>query len=136
MFEPSGLAKKYKIKKCESPTGKMTRFVEPCILFFLSQKPSYGYELMEEISRFGFEKSRPDPALVYRMLRYLEKEGFVSSKWDTGGTGPAKRNYTITAKGLKLLHEWADAISIRKAVLEQFLDKYNERFKKKSGGRK
>lgn len=131
MFESSHLAKKYKIKKCECPSGKMTRFVEPCLLFFLSQKPSYGYELMERLNNFGFQKAKPDPAMVYRTLRYLEKEECVLSKWDTKGTGPAKRNYEITQKGLALLHAWAQGIAIRKQVLEKFLNQYKQCFKNK-----
>lgn len=107
----------------------MTRFVEPCILFFLSQGSSYGYELMEKIIRFGFQRAKPDPALVYRTLRYLEKEGYVLSQWDTKGAGPAKRNYKLTPKGLALLHAWAKGIAIRKQVLEKFLQQYKELFK-------
>jgi poly-beta-hydroxybutyrate-responsive repressor len=129
MFEGSQLAKKYKIKKCECPSGKMTRFVEPCLLFFLSQKTSYGYELMERLNNFGFQKAKPDPAMVYRTLRYLEREECVLSKWDTKGTGPAKRNYEITQKGLALLHAWAEGITMRKQVLEKFLKQYRQCFK-------
>jgi poly-beta-hydroxybutyrate-responsive repressor len=129
MFEGSRLAKKYKIKKCECPSGKMTRFVEPCLLFFLSQQDSYGYELMAKLDNFGFPKANPDPAMVYRTLRYLEKEGFVVSKWDTKGTGPAKRNYGLTQKGIGLLHLWAESIAIRKQVLEKFIKQYRQRFK-------
>ena len=130
MFEGSKLAKKYKIEKCECPSGKMTRFVEPCLLFFLSQKSSYGYELMEQLNGFGFQKAKPDPAMVYRTLHHLEKEKCVLSKWDTKGTGPAKRNYEITQKGLTLLHAWAQGIVIRKQVLEKFLKQYKQCFKK------
>ena len=129
MFEGSPLAKKYKIKECECPSGKMTRFVEPCLLFFLSQNSSYGYELMEQLNNFGFQKAKPDPAMVYRTLRHLEKEKCVLSKWDTKGTGPAKRTYEITQKGLALLHAWAEGIVIRKQVLEKFLKQYKQCFK-------
>jgi poly-beta-hydroxybutyrate-responsive repressor len=129
MFEGSLLAKKYKIKKCECPSGKMTRFVEPCLLFFLSQHASYGYELMAKLDGFGFPKTKPDPAMVYRTLRYLEKEGFVLSKWNTKEAGPAKRIYELTQKGLGLLHLWAESISIRKQVLGKFLTLYRGRFK-------
>ena len=129
MFEGSGLAKKYKIKECECPSGKMTRFVEPCLFFFLSQGDSYGYELMTKLDNFGFPKAKPDSAMVYRTLRYLEKEGFVVSKWDTKGTGPAKRNYGLTQKGMGLLHLWAESIAMRKQVLEKFLKQYSHQFK-------
>jgi len=130
MFEGSRLAKKYKIKKCECPSGKMTSFVEPCLLFFLSKKDSYGYELMAKLDGFGFPKANPDAAMVYRTLRYLEKEGFVTSTWDTKGTGPAKRNYSLTKKGTGLLHLWAESIEMRKHVLEIFLKQYKQQFKK------
>jgi len=133
MFEGSGIAKKYKIKKCECPSGKMTRFIEPCVLFFLSQQDSYGYELMAKLDNFGFPKAKPDPAMVYRTLRYLEKEGFVVSKWDTKGTGPAKRNYGLTRKGNGLLHLWAKSIAMRKQVLEKFIRQYRRRFKRQLG---
>ena len=106
----------------------MTRFIEPCLLFFLSQQASYGYELMAKLDGFGFPKANPDPAMVYRTLRYLEKEGFVLSEWDTKGTGPAKRIYELTQKGFGLLHLWAESISTRKQVLEKFLTLYGERF--------
>jgi poly-beta-hydroxybutyrate-responsive repressor len=128
MFEGSKLAKKYKIKKCECPSGKMTRFVEPCLLFFLSQGDSHGYELMTKLNNFGFPKAKPDPAMVYRTLRYLEKEKFVESKWDTKGTGPAKRNYGLTQKGIGLLHLWAESIAVRKQVLEKFIKQYRQHF--------
>jgi PadR family transcriptional regulator, regulatory protein PadR len=131
MFEGSKLAKKYKLKECECPSGKMTRFVEPCLLFFLSQQASYGYELMEKLDQFGFQKTKPDPAMVYRTLRSLEKEECVISKWDTNGTGPAKRNYELTPKGLLLLHAWADGIEFRKQVLDFFLKLYKKRFQGK-----
>ena len=129
MFEGNPLAKKYKIKKCECPSGKMMRFVEPCLLFFLSQHASYGYELMAKLDGFGFPKANPDPAMVYRTLRYLEKEGFVLSKWNTKEAGPAKRIYELTPKGLGLLHLWAEGIATRKQVLEKFLRLYRDRFK-------
>jgi PadR family transcriptional regulator, regulatory protein PadR len=131
MSGASGLAKKYKLEPCECPSGKMTRFIEPCLLFFLSQKHSYGYELMEKLNDFGFQKSKPDPAMVYRTLRYLEKEKCVCSKWETKGGGPAKRTYEITSKGLSLLGAWSAGITERKQVLEKFLRLYKQHFKRK-----
>ncbi|MBC8393421.1 MAG: helix-turn-helix transcriptional regulator, partial [Deltaproteobacteria bacterium] len=81
--------------------------------------------------QFGFLEDKPDPAMIYRTLRYLEKEGFVTSKWDTKGAGPAKRNYEITQEGLDLLHGWARGIEFRKQALGKFLKLYNRRFKAK-----
>jgi poly-beta-hydroxybutyrate-responsive repressor len=131
MFAGSQLAKKYKLKECECPSGKMTRFVEPCLLFFLSQQPSYGYELMDKLDQIGFQRSKPDSAMVYRTLRSLEKEKCVISKWDTKSSGPAKRNYEVTPKGMDLLHAWVDEIQFRKQALEKLLKLYKGQFKAK-----
>ena len=118
---------------CECPSGRMTRFIEPCLLFLLSGENSYGYELMENLKRFGLMEESPDPAMVYRTLRYLEKNGFVKSKWDTEGTGPAKRNYKITEKGLSSLRGWAAAIKERMKYLDKFLALYKKASKGTAG---
>lgn len=129
--ENDSCAKNHEQEKCQCPSGKMTRFAEPCLLFLLSQKTSYGYELMDKLEQFGFLEGSPDPAMVYRTLRSLEKEECVISKWDTKGAGPAKRNYELTSKGFSLLHTWAKGIEFRKQVLEKFLKLYKKQFKAK-----
>ena len=83
---------------------------------------------MDKLEQFGFLEGQPDPAMVYRTLRYLEKEGFVKSKWDTKGVGPAKRNYEITQEGVDLLHGWARGIKQRKDILDKFLRLYKKHF--------
>jgi DNA-binding PadR family transcriptional regulator len=56
----------------------------------------------------------------------------VKSKWDTKGTGPAKRNYEITQEGIDLLHGWARGIEQRKDALDKFLGLYKKHFKDKN----
>lgn len=125
------LSKKYGISKSDCPSGKMARFAEPCLLFFLSQKDSYGYELISRLEEFGFSGPARDPAMVYRTLRCLENRGFVASTWDTEGSGPAKRNYRLTEKGVGLLALWAENIERRTKVLEKFLAEYGRHTAKK-----
>ncbi|PIV52284.1 MAG: hypothetical protein COY53_08470 [Elusimicrobia bacterium CG_4_10_14_0_8_um_filter_37_32] len=45
---------------------------------------SYGYELMDNLKNGNFLETKPDAGVVYRILRKLEKEGFVKS---TGRVG-------------------------------------------------
>jgi DNA-binding PadR family transcriptional regulator len=54
----------------------------------------------------------------------METEGWMKSKWDTKGAGPAKRMYRITPQGEEILHGWAITLQKRKASLEQFLNRY------------
>jgi len=92
-------------------------------------KDSYGYELIEKISEFRFHDTPPDVGAIYRNLRSMEKEGWVKSKWDTKGTGPAKRIYRITSQGEEILHGWAITLQNRKVSLEQFLTLYQSYYR-------
>lgn len=110
--------------ECGCPSGRTPRFLQPCILLLLHQKPSYGYELIENLKRGGFLETKPDAGAVYRILRKLEKEEFVRSNWITKRIGPAKKIYTITAKGKVLLDKWAKSIFQKRASLNKFLSGY------------
>jgi poly-beta-hydroxybutyrate-responsive repressor len=96
----------------------------------LKEKNSYGYELIEKITEFRFHNSPPDVVAIYRNLRNMEKEGWVKSKWDTKGAGPAKRIYRITPQGEEILHGWAITLRKRKESLEQFLKLYQIHYEK------
>lgn len=106
--------------------GRFGRLIEPSLLLLLARKPSYGYELMEELSRLGFFGGEPDAGGIYRNLRQMEKEKLVESEWDTSGTGPARRQYRLTSHGERQLHGWAASMKTRKKALERFLRTYEE----------
>ena len=103
---------------CGCSPGRTPRFMEPSILLLLSKSPSYGYKLIESLD------TKPDAGAVYRILRKLEKDGRVKSNWLSKEQGPARRVYTITAKGKKLLTEWAASIKAKRDSLNKFLSEY------------
>jgi len=117
---------------CGCSERRVPRQLQPFILLVLKGKDSYGYELIEKISEFRFHDSPPDVGAVYRNLRAMEKEGWVKSKWDTKGSGPAKRIYRITPQGEEILHGWAITIRKRKEALGQFLKLYQNHYEKES----
>ena len=119
---------------CNCPGGKTERFIQPCLLLALRTKPSYGYELLEKIIAFGFLDGPVDPGMVYRHLRKLEEDGFVSSTWDTSGTGPARRYYSLTTEGDELLRDWIPFMERNLKSLQKFLHLFQETTSKK--GRK
>lgn len=116
-----------KEQACECPTGMSGRYMQPCLLLVLSQKDSYGYELIEEVRKLG---ATPDASGVYRTLRRMEGEGLVESQWITEGTGPARRFYKITPEGEDLLHSWVAVLEDNRKSLERFLDEYDAKFRK------
>jgi poly-beta-hydroxybutyrate-responsive repressor len=108
----------------------MERFIQPCLLLLVYEKPSYGYELMEKLSEFGFQECI-DPGAVYRNLRKMEEDGWIKSKWDTEGSGPAKRLYTVTGEGEEAIHAWAGHMKRQIKRLEYFLERYKKSFQGK-----
>ena len=64
----------------------------------------------------------PSTPGVYRILRQLEKDGLVSSGWDTSKEGPARRLYSLTDAGRALPHlnVWAASLRGYQAMLGQF----------------
>jgi poly-beta-hydroxybutyrate-responsive repressor len=104
--------------------GKQERYIQPSILLGLLLKESYGYELIQNIQRFGFVEGQAPPGMIYRHLRQLEEDGLVASRWETEGVGPAKRMYTITGEGKEVLSIWADYMKAQSDKLKEFIDTY------------
>src|SRR5215207_8959764 len=65
-----------------------------------------------------------DRGSVYRILRQLEKDGLVSSGWDTSKEGPARRLYSLTDAGRAYLGVWAASLRAYQAMLDQFFSLY------------
>jgi PadR family transcriptional regulator, regulatory protein PadR len=80
----------------------------------LLHNPGYGYGLLEELGRRGFPT---DANTLYPLLRRLEKQGYLTSEWNTDEARPRKF-YRTSAAGEafadRLTNEWravADAIA-------------------------
>lgn len=114
--------------RCDCRGARMEGFLQPCLLLLLAEKPTHGYELMENMNRLGLWAGVPDAGAVYRHLRRLEEDGLVHSRWSTSGPGPARRLYEITPEGLDYLHDWSVTIRRNKATLETFLNRYENFF--------
>ncbi|WP_209123726.1 poly-beta-hydroxybutyrate-responsive repressor [Alkalihalobacillus sp. BA299] len=98
-------------------------FVLPFILLILSRMSLHGYELNQKLQSFGFHTV--DQGNLYRLLRKLEKENLVKSEWDTTGTGPAKRLYSITDVGKNFLQGYAKKLELYQSMLDQFFNMYS-----------
>lgn len=106
--------------------ARVERFTEPAILLLLRERPAHGYELLELLPELTGEQ-RVEMGNLYRLLRALEEEGLLSSKWDETSPGPAKRRYAITERGRALLDQWVNALRSSQERTERFLERYEER---------
>jgi PadR family transcriptional regulator, regulatory protein PadR len=112
--------------------GKIERFVEPCLLLLLAEKPAHGYELMENLDQFDFDPRCKDPGQIYRTLRRMESEGMVISVWETGESGPARRSYEITPDGRDVLAAWMQTLEKRMIMVRKLLTRYGHLTPKES----
>lgn len=97
-------------------------WLQPVLLLMLREWSSYGYELMEKMAQFGL--AAMNPGTVYRTLRQMEKEGVISSSWDTSSAGPARRVYSITEAGESYLKYWADSLDHYQKMMNTFFQLY------------
>ncbi len=94
-------------RPCTCAMGNVSRFIEPVVLRILKdKKKSYGYEIAESLAQYALTDATIEGAALYRTLRTLEANGYVSSTWDAG-EGPARRNYSLTRSGHTHLRDWA-----------------------------
>lgn len=104
--------------------ARVERFVEPAVLLLLREGPRHGYELLEHIPQIAGEDRTVDLGNLYRLLRALEMEGFVTSEWSADLPGPAKRTYQLTPAGRALLDRWVQALRRASTSIEGFLERY------------
>jgi DNA-binding PadR family transcriptional regulator len=91
--------------------GNIYRFIEPVLLLMLKEKgPSCGYDLSEGLSQYALTDAQIERAALYRTLRTLEQNGYLSSAWNTDHAGPARRVYELTTSGEEHLLEWAQVM--------------------------
>lgn len=110
-------------EKLNSSAAKINQFIKPCLLLLIKENPTYGYNLIDKLEQFGYKS--PNPGLIYKNLRRLEKQELIESDWEIQVSGSPKRNYQLTKKGEKHLTNWVDKIKKNKELINHFLNKFN-----------
>lgn len=80
----------------------------------LLRSAGYGYGLLEDLERHGFTT---DSNTLYPLLRRLEKQGYLTSEWNTEDTRPRKF-YRTSTEGIRL----AETLTTEWASLTQAID--------------
>lgn len=91
------------------------------IIGILSSHKHYGYSLLKALEEYNFPV---DGSTLYPLLRRLEKQGVLSSEWDTTDNRPRKY-YSLTKNGSvlyqKLANEWSDMNNKITTILKEDL---------------
>lgn len=120
-----------KADRPESPVMPLEKLAQPAILLLLARNKAHGYELIQKLNQMDLTDGDMDTATVYRTLRRMEHEGLVTSRWEHGEFGPARRQYQLTEEGHNSLDQWAGALQARLRQIESFLT-YYDRFKRQT----
>ncbi|MGC8721134.1 MAG: PadR family transcriptional regulator [Caldisericaceae bacterium] len=111
---------------CFSDIGISQNFwARAWFLASLSKGKSYGYELMNSIPRAMPAAEAQSSSITgnyYRILRALETDGLITSEWDTSGSGPARRIYSITEHGKEELNSIVKYIEQTEQFVKNFLN--------------
>ena len=109
--------------------------IQLLVLRILHEKPSHGYQIMEELEKITSEKYIPEPGAIYTMLRRMEEKEFVTSKWEKKETGADRRVYTLTEAGVKVLKEGLGMVKKRRQLMDSLVQFYDAHFIEKEEGR-
>jgi len=69
-----------------------------------------------------FAGRRPDHPGIYRALKEMADEGLVTSKWQLGDAGPAKRVFSLTRNGRACRNTWRSTLGEYRDAIEELLD--------------
>jgi len=112
--------------KTQNTSGiSLDKMIQPTLLLLIYEKSSHGYELIQNFNALD-PTEVVEPGTIYRYLRRMESEGFVKSKWETLESGPARRQYEITKKGVAALKDAVVKLHHQKKQIEELLDHYHE----------
>ena len=104
------------------PRGTPKNYLMAWLLVMLKDLNLHGYEIMKALKENFAVVS--DPGTVYRALRQLERDGYITSWWDPKEQGPARRIYTLTPGGKEALALWSSALEQYRTNLDAFFSLY------------
>ena len=92
--------------------------LELCVLAAVKSKDSYGYQLVETISKH----IEITEGTIYPLLRRLTREGYFETYLAESTEGPPRKYYRLTTKGEEfrtvLEKEWQDIVKGAARLLE------------------
>ncbi|QDR81576.1 PadR family transcriptional regulator [Sporomusa termitida] len=119
--------RKFSIRKkfndCPCTGANLEKLIHPATLTLLTDAELHGYSIVQKLQDICmFQGKKPDPSGVYRCLKQMEQDGYVTAVWDLSNSGPAKRLYRITDDGLECLKTWINTLEDYRHSIGLFLD--------------
>lgn len=106
--------------KLENTQVQMRKgILEFCILHIISRGEVYASDMLEELTS---ARIMVVEGTLYPLLTRLKKAALVDYKWVESNSGPPRKYYTITEKGLLFLERlsatWTDLAASTNKIIE------------------
>jgi len=94
------------------------------VLLLLHERPSYVFEMGEQLEELSQGSISVDEKSLYRALRRFEAMGVVESTWQPSDVGPRRRYYALTDLGTALLREFVqrNILIFREPAIEERME--------------
>jgi DNA-binding PadR family transcriptional regulator len=97
--------------------AEMNRGFLQIMVLLVLETPMYGYMMLRFMEEIGYSV---EENTLYPMLRRLEKNGWLSSRWDVEQNRP-KKYYEITKEGKIIRNKLVSIWHIQNEVIEKLL---------------
>lgn len=87
-------------------TQLMKGILEGCVLAVISSGETYGYEILQSLSTYGFQDL--GEGTMYPVLTRLEKKEYISCRRAKSPLGPIRKYYSITEEGEEYLRNFKE----------------------------
>lgn len=99
------------------PSQMLKGVLQGSVLAILSQRETYGYEIVQALEKYGF--GAISEGTVYPLLLRLEKGGLIRARFRTSDLGPRRKYYTLTPAGQEELARFRASFRAMAAAVER-----------------
>ena len=82
----------------------------PMVLSILTHGENYGYAIIQRVCEASGGRIQWSEGMLYPVLHRLEKEGLITSRWQTSENGRRRKYYRLSSAGKRSLaehrHQW------------------------------
>ncbi|MHC1720539.1 MAG: PadR family transcriptional regulator [Clostridiaceae bacterium] len=100
-------------------TQMLKGVLEGCVLQIISCKETYGYEIVQELKKSGFQDITE--GTIYPMLLRLEKKDIIAADLRLSEIGPQRKYYRLTQTGKAYLDAFRGTWSQMKEIVDKVL---------------
>jgi len=92
------------------------------LLLLIAQQPTYGYQIIKELSSRSQGYFRFKEGTLYPALHRLEEAGLITAKWQMMPSGRQRRYFYITDKGrhslVAIRSQWQDFLTAMNLIIQ------------------